>query len=56
MNNTNSDFDTWFDNLCTIVHCNTEIIFRDRDSVLQDFEAGKDCEDVADEIIQEYND
>lgn len=48
------DFDTWFDNLALMVldKCGAE--FSDKDSVRDDYDAGKNCADVADEIAAEY--
>jgi len=48
------DFDTWFDNLCNLVQDKCGVEFSDKDSVRGDYEAGKDCFDVADEIVAEY--
>ncbi len=45
-------FEDWFDNLCLILS-GKSINFRDADSVRDDYEAGRDVFDVADEIAQE---
>ena len=50
------DFDTWFENLAAMVLDKTGIEFRDEDSVRGDYEDGKNCADVADDIAAEYGD
>ena len=48
------DFDSWFDVLCTLLS-DRDITFRDRDSVREDYDAGRDVFDVCDEIVAEYD-
>ena len=48
------DFDTWFDNLAMMVLDKAGVEFRDQESVREDYEAGKNLADVADEIAAEY--
>ncbi len=50
------DFDTWFDNLALMVLDKCGVEFKDKNSVLADYESGKNCADVADEIAAEYGD
>lgn len=50
------DFETWFDLVAMKVLAETGVAFRDEDSVRDDFECGKNHDDVADDIIAEYND
>ena len=50
------DFDTWFDNLAMMVLDKCGVEFRDEESVRGDYEAGKNCADVADMIAAEYAD
>lgn len=50
----NIDFGMWFDNLCGLVLEKTGIDFQDKDSVQDDFDAGKHFADVADDIAAEY--
>jgi hypothetical protein len=50
------DFDTWFESLAAMVLDKTGVGFRDRDSVRGDYEGGKNCADVADDIAAEYGD
>lgn len=50
------DFETWFDSLAVIVLDKCGVDFRDEDSVRDDYDAGKNCADVADEIVAEYGD
>lgn len=50
------DFVTWFDCLAAMVLDKCGFEFRDEDSVRGDYEAGKNCADVADEIAAEYAD
>lgn len=47
-------FDDWFDLLVMQVLDRTGVTFRDRDSVREDYDAGKDLHDVVDEIADEY--
>jgi hypothetical protein len=54
MTNKDFNFETWFENLRSIVQKKCGVAFNDEDSVLEDYEAGKDCADVADEIVAEY--
>ena len=49
------DFETWFDSLAVMVLDGCGVDFRDPDSVRGDYEDGKNCADVADEIIAEYS-
>lgn len=48
------DFETWFDSLSAMVLDQCGVDFRDEDSVREDYEAGKNCADVADEVAAEY--
>jgi len=50
------DFEAWFDSLAMMVMEKSGVDFRDEDSVRDDYEAGRNCADVADEIAAEYND
>ena len=50
------DFEAWFDSLAMMVLEKTGVEFRDEESVRGDYEAGKNCADVADEIAAEYGD
>lgn len=54
MTNDDLDFDTWFETLTVLVLDNTGVEFQDQDSVRNDYEAGRDVHDVADEIVLEY--
>lgn len=54
MTNSDFDFETWFDTLSLQVLDATGVDFRDRDSVRQDYEDGRDVFDVIDEIVAEY--
>ncbi len=54
MNKTTHDFEDWFDTLRLIVRDRTGVTFCDRASVRDDYDAGRDMHDVADEIVQEY--
>ena len=56
MDKNDFDFDTWFDSMAAMVLDKTGIEFRDKDSVREDYEDGKNCTDVADEIAAEYED
>jgi hypothetical protein len=49
------DFDTWYDNVVSMVLDATGIQFRDPSSVRSDYEDGKNCADVAQSIIAEYS-
>lgn len=49
------DFDDWFDLVQSIVAEETGIEFRDKASVRQEYERGDRPEDIAGEIIDEYN-
>ena len=49
------DFETWFDSLAAMVLDDCGVDFCDQESVRGDYEAGKNCADVADEIIAEYS-
>jgi len=50
------DFETWFDSMAAMVMDKSGFDFRDEESVRADYDAGKDCADVADEIATEYMD
>lgn len=56
MTKSDFDFETWFDCLANMVLDKSGIEFRDMDSVRDDYEAGRNCADVADEIAAEFND
>jgi hypothetical protein len=56
MTNENFDFETWFDSLAVMVLDKSGVDFRDEESVRADYDAGRDCADVADEIANEYRD
>jgi len=56
MNKNDCDFDTWFDALVLNINEQTGVNFRDRESVKDDYNAGRDLFDVADEISAEYTD
>ena len=49
------DFETWFDSLSAMVLDGCGVDFRDEESVRDDYDEGRNCADVADEIIAEYN-
>ena len=49
------DFETWFDCLTAMVLDGCGVDFRDEASVRNDYDEGKNCADVADEIIAEHN-
>lgn len=55
MDNTDTDFDTWFDTVQTHVLDQTGVQFNDRDSVKGDYDEGLDAFDVIDEIVSEYS-
>lgn len=55
MNNNDVDFSTWFEYLRNRVMELTGVEFRDQDSVFQDYEDGKDFDDVAEQISKEYS-
>lgn len=48
------DFDSWFDVVKQSVMDQSGIVFRDADSVREDYDEDKDAYDVADEIVEEY--
>ena len=48
------DFDTWFGSVAAMVLDKTGVDYRDEDSVRDDYEAGKNCADVADDVTYEY--
>ena len=48
-------FDDWFGILQEIVFSNTGVQFRDEDSVFMEYGRGDSAEDVAYDIIDEYN-
>lgn len=50
------DFETWFANIAIMVLDKTGVDFKDEESVRGDYEAGKNCSEVADEIAAEYGD
>lgn len=54
MDNTTSTFEEWFEFLQSRVLDETNIQFRDKDSVRTDYSEGRDVEDVAIDIIAEY--
>jgi len=54
MTNREVDFETWFDSLVTMILDKSGVDFRDEESVHTDYDIGKDCADVADEIASEY--
>lgn len=54
MDNTNTDFETWFGILSMQVLDRTGVDFKDEDSVRSDYEQGRDVHDVVDEIAAEY--
>lgn len=56
MNKTDTDFDRWFETLRVNVLARTGVNFRDRDSVMADYEDGKNVYDVIDDICAEYAD
>lgn len=56
MTKTEFNFETWFDCLAMAVLDKCGVNFRDADSVRDDYEAGKNLSDVADEIAAEYGD
>lgn len=49
-------FDVWFENMTSMVLDKCGVVFRDEDAVRFDYEEGKNCADVADEIAAEYSD
>jgi len=51
---TEFDFETWFSNLAMMVLDKTGVDFRDRESVRQDYDDGRNLADVADEIADDY--
>ena len=54
MNNTDSSFESWFDILKVNVRERTGVEFRDRASVRDDYDQGRDVYEVVDEIVAEY--
>jgi len=54
MTNEHFDFETWFDNLTIIISDRSGVDFQDEESVRADYDAGRDCAEVADEIADEY--
>lgn len=54
MDNTEFEFEEWFGVLKCDVLDRTGVNFRDADSVLADYDAGRDVYDVIDEICAEY--
>lgn len=50
-----TDFENWFDQLCMHL-AEAGIQFADADSVLADYEAGRDLFDVVADIRREYED
>jgi len=50
------DFETWFDSLVMIVLDKSGFNLRNEESVRKDYDAGRDCAVVADEIAGEYMD
>jgi hypothetical protein len=56
MTNAEFDFETWFDSLVAMVMDKSGFAFRDEESVRADYDAGRNCADVADEIADEYRD
>ena len=54
MTKNDTDFETWFDNLANHVLDRTGADFRDTDSVRDEYEAGRDMFDVADDISAAY--
>ena len=47
-------FEQWFIHLQEMVFDRTGVQFRDKDSVIEDYEDGKHFDDVAEEIALEY--
>jgi hypothetical protein len=56
MTKTEFDFETWFDSMAGMVMDKSGFAFRDEESVRADYDAGRNCADVADEIAAEYLD
>lgn len=56
MTKCDSSFDDWFANLQLLVLDQAGADYRDADSVREDYEAGRNVFDVADEIAAEYQD
>lgn len=50
------EFDDWFELVQSIVIEETGIEFRDKASVRREYERGDRPEDIASEIVAEYND
>ncbi len=53
MTKDDTTFEDWFDYMASYL-ADSQIDFRDEDSVREDYEAGKDFHDVADSIKLEY--
>jgi hypothetical protein len=49
------DFETWFASLAAMVLDKCGVEYCDEDSVRDEYEAGKNCADVAEEIAAEYS-
>jgi hypothetical protein len=49
------DFETWFDSLAAMVLDGCGVDFRDPGSVRGDYEDGKNCADMAEEVIAKYS-
>ena len=54
MTQTEVDFETWFSCLTMQVLDGTGVTFQDEDSVRGDYDNGRDVNEVAAEIIEEY--
>jgi len=54
MINKDMDFETWFEIVALNVLDRTGIEFADMESVQADYDAGRDANDVIDEIAAEY--
>lgn len=54
MTNNDTDFDAWFDTVAAHVLGRAGVDFKDRDSVKDDYDRGRDAFDVIDEIVAEY--
>jgi len=54
MTNREVDFETWYDNLTAIILDKSGVDFQDEESVRADYDTGRDCAEVADEIADEY--
>lgn len=51
----NTGFDEWFTAIQDQVYMETSVEFSDAESVRDDYEAGKTADEVANDIIDEYN-